>query len=141
MEADVVLQHKTDCPMGVVPDWAQMLTGGVDVQMGYFYWAIYAWGPGVTGQVMAYGRALSLLEVETIMDTFYPDKNGNPKLQVSCYGIDTGYRTEEVYNYCETRRNIAIPVKGASTPMVGRAKPSNIERKDRINTMPLQLGF
>lgn len=139
MEADVVLQHKTDCPMGVVPEWAQMLTGGVDVQMGYFYWAIYAWGPGVTGQVLAYGRALDLLEVEKIMDTFYPDKNGNPKLQVSCYGIDTGYRTEEIYSYCETRRNIAIPVKGASTPMVGRAKPSNIERKDRINTMPLQL--
>ena len=64
MEADLLLQHKTDVPMGVVPDWAQLLTGGVDVQMGYFYWKIDAWGPGVTCQTIAYGRALTLYPAE-----------------------------------------------------------------------------
>ena len=139
MEADVLLQHKTDVPMGVVPDWAQLLTGGVDVQMGYFYWKIDAWGPGVTCQTIAYGRALTLDEIEKIMDTWYPDKNGKPKLQVWVYGIDTGYRTEEVYDYCERHPRVAIPVKGSSTPMVQRARPSNIERKDKLNKVPLQL--
>lgn len=139
MEADLLLQHKTDVPMGVVPDWAQLLTGGVDVQMGYFYWKIDAWGPGVTCQTIAYGRALTLDEIEKIMDTWYPDKNGKPKLQVWVYGIDTGYRTEEIYDYCERHPRVAIPVKGSSTPMVQRARPSNIERKDKLNKVPLQL--
>ena len=139
MEADLLLQHKTDVPMGVVPDWAQLLTGGVDVQLGYFYWKIDAWGPGVTCQTIAYGRALTLDEIEKIMDTWYPDKNGKSKLQVWVYGIDTGYRTEEIYDYCERHPRVAIPVKGSSTPMVQRARPSNIERKDKLNKVPLQL--
>lgn len=139
LDVDVVLQHRTDCPMGIVPEWAQMLTGGVDVQQGYLYWQIDAWGAGVTSQRIAYGRCFSWEDLDEIMDTVFPDASGKPTLQVGAYAVDTGYRTEEVYDYCESRKNIAIPVKGSAFPMAGRAKPSNIERKDKINKQPLQL--
>lgn len=139
LDVDVVLQHRTVCPMGIVPDWAQMLTGGVDVQQGYLYWQIDAWGAGVTSQRIAYGRCLTWEDLEKIMDTIFPDETGRPALQVGAYAIDTGYRTEEVYDYCEKRKGFAIPVKGASTTMPGRARPSNVERKDKYNKQPLQL--
>lgn len=139
MEADIVLQHKTDCPMFIVPEWAQLLTAGVDVQKGYLYYEITAWGPGVTSQVLGYGRVLAFEELEKVMDTWWPDADGNPKLQVAVYGIDSGYRTEEVYDYCGQHPRIAIPVKGSSSLMTVRARPSNIERKDKFNKQPLQL--
>lgn len=30
LDADKRLKHKTDCPMYVVPDWCQLLTGGAE---------------------------------------------------------------------------------------------------------------
>ena len=138
MEADFVLKHKTDCPMFIVPEWCQLLTGGVDVQKGHMYWEITAWGPGVTGQVLGYGRVLDWKGLEEIMDTMWPGEDGVSRYQVTAYGIDTGYRKEEVYDYCWKHQGMAIPVKGSSTPMAAYLRASNIEPKMPGRT-PLQL--
>lgn len=82
MEIDVVMQQRTNLPMNIVPDWAQLFVGGVDCQQGYFYWAIRAWGPRMTSQLVAYGRALSFEDIETIMDKFWPDESGELRWQV-----------------------------------------------------------
>lgn len=138
MEADIVIQHKTDCPMYVVPEWCQLLTGGVDVQKGYLYWKIDCWGPGTTCQTLAYGKALNWDELEHIMDTKWTGEDGVTPYQVCIYGIDTGFRTEEVYDYCWRHQGVAFPVKGSSSPMAAYLRPSNIEPK-MPGRMPLQL--
>lgn len=138
MEADIVLQHKTDCPMFTVPDWAQLLTGGIDVQKGHCYWEITAWGPGTTGQVIAYGKALTLDDAALVMDALWTGEDGQKQYQVCIYGVDTGYRTEEVYDFCWKHQGRAFPVKGNSTPMVQYNKITNIEPR-APGKMPLQL--
>ena len=139
MEADIVLKHKTDCPAFVVPEWAQLLTGGVDVQKGYMYWKIHAWGPGMTSQVVGYGKALTWQDIENIMEgTIYPGIDGQTRYQVCLYGIDTGFRTEEVYDYCWKHQGRAFPVKGSSNPMAAYLRATNIEPRSPGKT-PLQL--
>lgn len=138
MDADIVLQHKSDCPMFIVPEWAQLLTGGVDVQKGHMYWEITAWGPGVTGQVLGYGKVLSWQEVEEVMDTIWPGEDGQKQYRVYVYGIDTGYRKEEVCDFCWKHQGRAFPVKGASHPMIGYTKLSNISPRTP-GKLPLQL--
>lgn len=43
--------------------------------------------------------------------------------------MDSGYRTDEVYEYCNNHHGIAIPCKGSSSPMVGKYRPANVEPK------------
>lgn len=138
MEADIVLKHKTDCPMYVVPDWTQLLTGGVDVQKGYLYWQIDCWGPGITSQRLAYGKCIGWDELEKVMDTIWTGEDGKSQYQVCIYGIDTGFRTEEVYDYCWKHQGVAFPVKGSSVHMAAYLRPTNIEPRMPGRT-PLQL--
>jgi len=42
--ADTVMDRQADLPELVVPEWAKLLTGGVDVQETSVYWTIRAWG-------------------------------------------------------------------------------------------------
>ena len=138
MEADIVLKHKTDCPMYVVPYWCQLLTGGVDVQKGYLYWQIDCWGPGITSQRLAYGKCIGWDELEKVMDTIWTGEDGKSQYQVCIYGIDTGFRTEEVYDYCWKHQGVAFPVKGSSVHMAAYLRPTNIEPRMPGRT-PLQL--
>ena len=41
---ELVMQRQAEEPQGVVPDWAVMLTAGVDVQETSVYYDIVAWG-------------------------------------------------------------------------------------------------
>ena len=55
--ADLVLERQTESAEFVVPDWAKMLTAGVDVQENCLYWTIRAWGNYMTSQNIAHGQA------------------------------------------------------------------------------------
>lgn len=130
MDVEIVSEHRTDCPMFRVPEWAQILTGGVDVQKGHFYWSIHAWGPGTTSQVVGYGRCLDFDELYRIMSTPYLSENEKlPPMRVSVYGIDTGYRTEDVYDHCWEHQYVAVPIKGGSTQNAALMKSSYISPK------------
>lgn len=129
MDIGSVLEQRTEIPAHVVPAWAQLLTAGVDVQKDYFYWTIRAWGARLTSQNIAYGMARTWEELEAVMDKFWADEEGELRWQVNAYCVDSGYRTDEVYEYCNARYGVAIPCKGSSTPMVGKYRPANIEPK------------
>ena len=70
--ADLVLERQTDLPEYMVPTWAKLLTGGVDVQENCLYWTIRAWGDFITSQNIAHGQAFSFAEVEQVMNLQYP---------------------------------------------------------------------
>ena len=138
LEAEVVLKRKTTCPMSIVPSWAQLLCGGVDVQQGYLYWIIRAWGANLTSQVVAYGRCITFDELEKIMDTIWVGEDGKTRYRVFRYGIDSGFRTEEVYDYCWRHRDIAIPMKGSSKAMMQLYTTTNVAPRFE-GQAPLQL--
>lgn len=69
--ADLVMERQTEYEELVVPEWAKLLTAGVDVQENCLYWSIRAWGNYLTSQNIAHGQAFSFQEVERIMNLEY----------------------------------------------------------------------
>lgn len=121
--ATAIMHQKTNIPQGLVPKWAKLLTGGVDCQKGYFYWVIRAWGANMTSQLIANGQAMTWGDINTVMDQNWPIEDSQETMQVNLYCVDSGYNTEEAYEYCYQRYPYCVPVKGASHAMI---KPFNI---------------
>lgn len=127
LDSDLVLSKQTEIPEGVVPEWAQLLTAGVDVQKNRMYWTIRAWGYKLTSQKITSGVVKTWADLEMIMDKFWPDVNGELRWQVNLCAIDSGYDTETVYDVCLMNQEWAVPVKGSSNPMLQRYRQSAID--------------
>lgn len=125
--ADLVLERQTESAEFVVPDWAKMLTAGVDVQENCLYWTIRAWGNYMTSQNIAHGQAFSFVELEKIMNLEYRMQNGSPML-VSLALIDSGYNADSVYDFCVGNSGWALPSKGSSNPMNSHYKFSTVNK-------------
>lgn len=130
LDSSLVMEKQSDLPEGVVPDYTQLLTGGVDVQKNRMYWTIRAWGAKQTSQNIAHGMVETWEDLEFIMNKQWPDTNGELRWQVNLCAIDSGYDTENVYEFCLMNQDWAIPVKGSSTPMIARFKKSIIDKVD-----------
>lgn len=125
---ELVMECQTDVAEFVVPDWARMLTGGIDVQENCIYWTIRAWGDFMTSQNICHGQALSLEEAENIMNLTYRKENGDGYL-VSLALIDSGDQTEMVYDFCSKNSEWVLPSKGSST-MGSHFRISRVNKAD-----------
>lgn len=128
-DADMVMERQTDLPQLVVPSWARYLTAGVDVQETCLYWTIRAWGPYITSQNIAHGQALSFQDIESTMNTPYLTESGEQVIVSLCL-IDSGYDADSTYDFCATNSEWAMPVKGASNPMMSHFKTSKVNKVD-----------
>ena len=136
---DTVMERQTELPQYVVPAWARMLTGGVDVQETCVYWTIRAWGNYITSQNIAHGQAMSFQEVERVMNLSYEREDGE-KIVVCLCLIDSGYDADSTYDFCASNSDWALPVKGSSNPMASHFKLSKINKPDnRAHGMNLVL--
>lgn len=129
MNSDKVLERQSEYEETVVPDDTLLITAGVDVQKDHFYYTIRAWGTSMTSWNIAHGQLDTWDQVEYIMNLPYKDLNGNI-YQVNLCAIDSGDRTDEVYDFCVINQEWAVPVKGSSTPLLARYKASIIEKAD-----------
>lgn len=127
MRSDVVEEMTGPNPRGQVPDEAQLLIASVDVQKDHFYWVVRAWGWELTSWGVAYGRAETWAEIEEVIERSYPNMQGEA-VQVNLVGIDSGYNTDEVYDFCAKRFGYCLPTKGNSRPMRSRYQISTIEK-------------
>ena len=117
--ADLVLARRTDVPEFVLPEWTRLLTGGVDVQEGSFYWTIRAWGAEMTSQNVAHGQALTFAGVARMMNLPYAKASGE-RMLVSLALVDSGDQTDMVYELCWQNADWALPCKGVA-PMRGNS--------------------
>lgn len=125
--ADMVLQRQTERPEFVVPNWAKILTAGVDVQQTSLYWTIRAWGSYITSQNITHGQALSFQDIERVMNTPYTREDGE-QMVVSLCLIDSGYDADSTYDFCAMNSDWALPTKGVSNPMLSHFKLSKINK-------------
>jgi phage terminase large subunit GpA-like protein len=88
----------------------------VDVQKDHFYLTIRGWGLYQESWLILAARAETWDEVtEIIFKTLYPAEDPGIEpfgVRIAC--IDTGYRTDEVYEVCRLWRGVARPIKGQS---------------------------
>lgn len=101
-------------PAGTVPAGVRVLTAGVDVQKDHFCLIIRGWGPLqeswkiLSAQVENWEDVIKLL-----FETQYPSEQQNVEpfsARLTC--IDTGYRTDEVYEVCRNWKGLARAIKG-----------------------------
>lgn len=105
---------QSNYPCGVVPDKAVLLIASIDVQLDHFWWEVRAYAPGVKSYLIDYGQASTWEDLEEIIiNREYPSEYGEPR-QVMKAGIDSGFRTDEVYQFCSRFPEVCIPVKGSS---------------------------
>ena len=91
-----------------------VLIASVDVQLDHFWWEVRAYAPGVKSYLIDYGQASTWDDLEEIIvNREYPTEYGEPR-QVMKAGIDSGFRTDEVYQFCARFPEICIPLKGSS---------------------------
>lgn len=105
---------QSNYPCGAVPDKAVLLIASVDVQLDHFWWEVRAYAPGVKSYLIDYGQASTWEDLEEIIiNREYPSEYGESR-QVMKAGIDSGFRTDEVYQFCSRFPEVCIPVKGSS---------------------------
>lgn len=136
---ELVLERQTEIEQFVVPQWAKLLTAGVDVQESCLYWTIRAFGDYVTSQNIAHGQALSFNEIEEVMNLEYRKEDGSTMVVDLCL-VDSGDQTDMVYDFCMLNEDWAVPVKGASNGMLTHYKLSKVNKVDsRANGINLVL--
>lgn len=119
--ANQILENRSDYPAGVMPSGAVLLTAGVDVQKFHFYYVIRAWAKNMRSWLVDEGEIEGedfdlllprVVEREVPRETV-DGKESEERMPVLLTCIDSGYRTDEVYNF--VRRHVrARAVKGAS---------------------------
>lgn len=119
-------QHRW--PRGVVPDGTQLITAGVDIQLNHFWYEIKAWGPYVTGKLIEYGRVENWFELEEILiNQKFCNEDGEVFI-VNLAAIDSGFRTDEVYEFCSRFPEVCRPVKGSSKRLTAPYSVTNIDK-------------
>ena len=109
-----VLERQTGTPAWQLPPWAKLITGGIDVQKDCCYWVIRAWGDYMTSQLVAHGKVDTFDEIERIMNLEFKLPNGDTAM-VNLVLMDSGDRTDEVYEFCYHNADWVLPCKGRST--------------------------
>lgn len=125
--ADLVMERQSELPELVVPEWAKLLTGGVDVQETSLYLTIRAFGNHITSQNIYHQQVMSFADVERIMNMPFKKENGETMIVALCL-IDSGFNTDATYDFCANNAEWAIPVKGSSNPMLSHYKLSKINK-------------
>jgi len=97
-----------------VPMEVKVLTAAVDVQKDYFILAIRGWGIGQRSWGILADRVETWDDVEDILfNTCYPSEiSGIDPFKVRLALCDTGYRTDEVYEFCRQHRDQTRAIKG-----------------------------
>ena len=105
-----------------VPDKALFLTAGVDVQEDRLPVLVKAWAEGEENYTVYWqelwgdpAQQMVWDQLDLILNHSFIHESGRP-LHIDSVGIDTGFHTQAVYNYCRARPIKAMAVKGASVP-------------------------
>ncbi|ADV47039.1 terminase GpA [Nitratifractor salsuginis DSM 16511] len=134
-----ILKLRADTPEAVVPPRTALLTMAVDVQVDHFWFEIRAYQYGNAKRTIRYGRVETWTDIEDLFRAHYLDEKGQPYAVKVC-AIDSGYRTDEVYEFCAMNLDVAIPVKGVEKMTVPYKVTTVTKEKDgRSFTTGLKL--
>lgn len=129
-----------DRTMGVVPNDSIFLTFGGDVQGDNIPYVVTAWGMEARGKIVTYGRVADFDALwRAVLDVEYFDAAGTTAYRIPIGLIDSGFRTDETYRFCDARsrsNRIIWPCKGSSHFMT---KPFDPRPTDRPSGVPLVM--
>jgi len=118
---ELKLQILTEQPEGLVPPGGLVLTAGVDVQLGHFYYVIRAWGVDMESWLVRAHRVESWAALEADLfltgyqvardDASWQPGGGQPLfVRLAC--IDARYDTRKVHRFVKKWRDVARATLG-----------------------------
>ena len=117
--AQKILDNRGIYTRGIVPDWAQIITCGVDVQQTCLYYTVDAWGQGKKIYNIDHG-CIPGTDFNTLWDvinqSYYDQKGKDWYIDLTL--VDSGDQTDLVYDFCYIHNPLTIPVKGASLSLI-----------------------
>lgn len=102
LAARVTSYKQQDCPPGV-----KVITAGVDVQKNKFYYVIRGWGYGEESWLLKVGQPIYW---ENLAHELFEIRYGDMPIRMAF--IDSGYRTDEVYEFTRAHQDVSRPIKG-----------------------------
>lgn len=109
---EIIKARCEDYEEGEIHPKTVVLTAGVDVQKDYFIVDIRGWAAYEESWLIRAVRLESWNEVAVVLfRTDYACPDGD-KMSVRLACIDTGYRTDEVYEFCRSWSEVARAIKG-----------------------------
>jgi phage terminase large subunit GpA-like protein len=131
-----------------VPQGGLFLTAGVDIQDDRFAIEILAWGRGEECWIIYWGELYAdtsnpraWTELNDFLSRDFNHFSGI-SLKIHCTAIDSGYRTNEVYDYVRQHSPGVIAVKGSSTaaqPVIGHPSFQDIDYHGTVIKRGVQL--
>lgn len=122
-ESDI-LAHRSEYPEAQPPADAKIyaVTQTVDVQQDHLYYTVRAWGPSEESWLLEYGILPDFAAVAHTLERQYGGHR-------SCLClVDSGYRTEEVYEFCRRHAPLTLAIKGEDR-QAAPLRWSSVDRK------------
>ena len=133
-KTDEIFAKQTNYEKQIIPKEAMVLTAGIDVQKDHFYYIVRAWGKGMTSWLIDYGRCETFQEIERkIINNPYQGEDGE-NVYIHLVAMDSGYNSEEIYDFCKLYEGIVIPVKGSSTPLKSKYTVTTLNKGNSAGT-------
>lgn len=147
-----IVQRAVELPRGVVPDWAELVTAGIDVGKWLLHWTVIAWGASARAHVVDYGRvevpSKELGEVRGIVvalrefKTRHADpgwerqggggSGGGARAKLAEGWIDSRYNPPPVLAFCKEAGELYRPALGFGATQPG-SQPYRAQRQpDKI---------
>ena len=104
----------------VVPEWASLLTMGIDRQGDFFVYLVDAWGPGQRHATIDYGDPDAWDALRELLRRHWPHADGGPSLEIRFALFDANFRPLGVNDFCITeiqRGRHVWPCKGSNTAL------------------------
>ena len=134
--------------MMTVPAGGIILTASVDVQDDRLEAKIKAWGYGEESWLIYYGKIFGNTEdrpvwdqLDILLNRSFQHVNGH-ELRIASMAIDSGHRTQIVYNYCRFRSPRVIAIKGSSNPskpVIGKPTSQDVSYRGTTIKEGIQL--
>lgn len=113
-------------PRGIVPADAVILLGACDVQQNGFYYGIRAFRQDESSALVAEGFVDSFDALDRIFGRSYP-MDGGGEMFLTSVAVDSGFRTDEVYDWARRRGRFVYVFKGATHSMKSPYRPTRID--------------
>lgn len=115
----------SDKPTGVVPDGYEVVTMGVDVQLAYLRYSVWAWREDGACHLVENGEVAGFRGISDVLTSRW--QIGSRQIGVAMCFVDSGYRTTEVYDFCRGRTS-CMACKGSPSGYRGLISTSSIEK-------------
>lgn len=155
-QAEILKERCEPYELLKVPRSGLVLTAGVDVQDNRLVVVIRAWGRGLENWLVYFGELFGepslgdeiiggvWSELDDLINQTFKHASGS-ELSILAIGVDAGFCTQEVYNYCRKRKPRVFALKGqsqAGKPILGRPSSQDViwngqKLPDSVNLWPV----